>query len=79
MKLTRTVKVLGSGCKKCNNVAELIKTTVAEAGKEIELIKVTDLQEMMRYKVMAPPAVVMDEKVVFSGGVPSKEEILSWF
>lgn len=74
----KTVKVLGSGCKKCMSVAEAIEGSIADLGVDAEVVKVTDMAEIMGYGVMSTPAVVVDETVVHSGSVPGKADIEGW-
>ncbi|WP_375752186.1 thioredoxin family protein [Vibrio sp. HN007] len=75
----KTVKVLGSGCKNCQVTADLIEKAASVAGAEIELIKVTQPQDIMAYNVMKTPAVVIDEKVVHKGSVPKEAVVAGWF
>lgn len=74
----KTVKVLGTGCANCRNTIKLIKEVAAEKGVAIELSKVEDLPEIMKYGVMSTPGVVVDGKVVHAGGVPDKARIAGW-
>jgi small redox-active disulfide protein 2 len=74
----KTVKVLGSGCKKCRKTADLIQDVAEQLGIDIELIKETDASTIMAYGVMSTPAVVVDEKVVASGSVPGPDDIRRW-
>ena len=74
----KVFKVLGSGCTNCVNTVKLIEKIAAEQGVEVEVEKVTDMETIMSYGVMSTPAVVMDEEVVHSGGVPQAEKIQSW-
>lgn len=74
----KNIKVLGSGCTKCRKTAELIEKLASEQGIEASVIKETDAQAIMAYGVMSTPAVVVDEKLVHSGRIPSQEEVLSW-
>lgn len=69
------IKILGSGCKKCNELEENAKEAVKEIGLNAEIIKVTDFKEIARYGVMTTPALVIDEKVVSKGKVLKKDEI----
>lgn len=71
-------KVLGSGCKNCVNTAKLIEEAAKSMGVDVNVEKVTDLESIMGYGVMSTPGVVMDEKVVHSGGVPKIDAIESW-
>jgi small redox-active disulfide protein 2 len=74
----KTVKVLGSGCKKCTKTADLIRDVAQQLDIDIELIKETDASTIMAYGVMTTPAVVVDEKVVSSGSIPEANEIRRW-
>ncbi len=71
----KNVKVLGSGCKKCQQTAEIIQNYAKENNIEIKLEKVTDMAEIMGYGVMSTPGVVVDDVVVHAGGVPDKDQI----
>ena len=75
----KTFKVLGSGCANCNNTAKLIEQLAQQQGIEVKVEKVTDLEAIMNYGVMSTPAVVLNEEVIHSGSVPTKELVLSWF
>ena len=74
----KNVKVLGTGCANCRNTIKLIEEVAAEKGVAIELSKVEDLPEIMKYGVMSTPGVVVDGKVVHAGGVPDKARIAGW-
>lgn len=75
----KNVKVLGIGCANCKNTAKLIQEVAAEKGVEIELEKIEDMQEILTYKLMATPGVVIDGELVHSGGVPSRTKVEGWF
>jgi small redox-active disulfide protein 2 len=72
------LKVLGSGCANCVKTAELIENTAQEQEVDVTVEKVTDLTAIMSYGVMSTPAVVLDEEVIHSGSVPTKEMIMAW-
>lgn len=74
----KIVKVLGSGCKKCEKTADIISDVAVKQGLEIEVIKETDAATIMAYGVMSTPAVVIDEKLVHSGSVPAEDQIKLW-
>jgi small redox-active disulfide protein 2 len=74
----KVVKVLGSGCANCETTARLIQAVAEEKGVAIELEKVEDFAEIAAYGVMSTPGVVIDEAVVHSGGIPSREQIKAW-
>jgi len=72
------IKVLGPGCPKCNQTADLVKEAVAEAGVDATIDKVTDVMEIAGYGVFGTPAVVVDGQVKSVGKIPKKEDIKSW-
>lgn len=69
------IKILGSGCRKCVALGENAKAAAAAAGKEAELVKVTDFADIAAYGVMSTPGLVIDEKLVSAGKVLSASEI----
>jgi len=71
-------KILGSGCKNCDNTAALIEAKAKELGIEVEVEKVTDIGAIMGYGVMSTPGVVIDEKVIHAGGMPTPQAIQEW-
>ncbi len=71
----RTLKVLGVGCAKCNQLAANADQAAGELGIDYTLEKVTDINEMMGYGVMMTPALVVDGAVVAVGKVPPVDEI----
>lgn len=73
------VKVLGMGCTNCKSTVQLIQQVVDELGVSVQLEKVESFSEIMKYKVMSTPAVVIDDKVVHAGGIPAREVVQSWF
>jgi len=72
------IKVLGTGCAKCNELEKLVKDALAEAGIAASVEKVSDLQEIARLGVFSTPGLVVDGKIKAVGKVPSKKEILTW-
>ncbi len=72
------VKVLGTGCKKCEQTAELIKAKAAELAVDATVGKVTDAATIMEYGAMSTPAVAIDGKLVHSGGKPSERDVEGW-
>jgi len=69
------IKVLGPGCAKCKTLDKLTREVVAKHSIKATVTKVEDIMEIMKYGVMSTPALVVDEKVVVKGRVPSSEEI----
>jgi small redox-active disulfide protein 2 len=74
----KNIKVLGSGCKNCETTAKLIEIAAEQAGVEIELEKVTDMEKIVAYGVMSTPGVVVDGKVVHAGGLPGPDQVREW-
>jgi arsenite-transporting ATPase len=72
------IKVLGSGCSKCQSTVGIIERTARDAGVEVEIVKVENPDEIRAYGVHATPAVVIADQVVHSGGIPSHEDVKSW-
>ncbi len=72
------IKILGPGCAKCKKAEEMVRATLAEAGSDATVEKVTDMMEIARAGVMSTPAVVVDGKVKSVGKIPGKAEILAW-
>jgi len=72
------IKVLGSGCKKCDEAVKLVQRKVDETGADATVEKVTDTATIMEYGVMSTPGVVVDGTVVHSGSVPSEKQIAGW-
>ena len=73
-----TIKILGKGCGSCIWTEQLVRGALAESGVEAHVEKITKTSEMVPYGVMATPAVVIDERVVHVGGIPTKEEVQRW-
>jgi small redox-active disulfide protein 2 len=76
--MMKNIKVLGSGCAKCVTTAKLIEEIAAEKGVQIKLEKVTDMAQIVGYGVMSTPGVVIDGKVVHTGGIPDRARIDGW-
>jgi small redox-active disulfide protein 2 len=72
------IQVLGTGCPKCKLVEANARQAVQETGKTAEIEKVTDINKIIDFGVMATPALAIDGKVVCSGRIPDKEEIKKW-
>jgi len=73
------IKVLGSGCSKCRSTIGIIERTARDAGVEVEIVKVEDHDRIMAFGVHVTPAVVIEGRVVHSGGIPSHEAVQAWF
>ena len=73
-----TIKVLGSGCANCKHLEQLTKKVVDEMGVAAEVIKVSDPTKYADYGVLTTPGLVIDEKTVSSGRIPSVAEITNF-
>jgi small redox-active disulfide protein 2 len=69
------IKILGSGCRKCMTLADNARAALDAAGKEGDIVKVTDVAQIAGYGVMSTPGLVIDEKVVSTGKVLTADEI----
>jgi len=72
------IKILGGGCAKCERLENLARDVVQELGISADFIKVKSMPEIMAYDVLTTPALVVDEKVLSSGRIPTREEIQHW-
>ena len=74
-----TVKILGSGCANCKKLEAVARDAAAEISVQAEFLKVTDMKQIMQYDILSTPGLVINEKVVSSGRIPTKSEIQGWF
>ncbi|EKF61493.1 thioredoxin family protein [Agrobacterium albertimagni AOL15] len=72
------IKILGPGCAKCKTTVDLIDRVAKETGKDVTLEKVEDMRQIVGYGVMSTPGVVVGGKVVHTGSVPTRDQVLSW-
>ena len=72
------IKILGSGCAKCNRLEQLTREAVGELGIDASFEHVKEMDKILAYPVMTTPALVIDEVVRASGRIPSKDEIAGW-
>ncbi|HUS86484.1 MAG TPA: thioredoxin family protein [Bacteroidales bacterium] len=69
------IKVLGTGCPKCKTLERKTRDAISELGIDAEVSKVEDIMEIMQYGILHTPGLVINEKVVMSGRIPSSDEI----
>lgn len=69
------ILVLGTGCTKCDTLLANVKEAVAALGVEATIRKISDIKEIMKYKLLMTPGLVIDGKVKSAGRVPKPEEI----
>lgn len=73
-----SVKILGTGCKKCLNLEAKVKEIVSQNGIDAAVEKVTDINEMIGYGIMMTPGLVINEQVKSYGIIPKDDQILNW-
>ena len=73
-----TIKILGSGCSNCQKLAYLAERAVAHLSVEAQIEKVTDYAKIMEYRVLSTPGLVVNEKLVSAGRIPSEAEIATF-
>lgn len=71
----KKLQILGTGCAKCQKMADNVKQAADNIGLEYEMEKVTDINQIMTFAVMTTPALAVDGKVVVAGKVPSVADI----
>lgn len=74
-----TIKILGTGCPKCQQTTVIVESVVEEKNLEVEVVKVDDIMDIIEYNVMSTPAVVVDGEVKITGKVPTKAEVEALF
>jgi len=72
------IEILGSGCPNCKKLEENARKALEESGKKAEIVKVTDMNDIISYGVMSTPAIVIDGHVKSYGKVADVEEIKKW-
>jgi small redox-active disulfide protein 2 len=73
-----TVKVLGSGCENCKKVEAIARKVVSMMSMQAEVIKITDWAEIRKYPILGTPGLVVNEKVVCAGRIPTEAEVTTW-
>lgn len=72
------IKILGSGCAKCQRLEQLTREVAADLGIDAQFDHVREMDKIMAYPIMMTPALVIDEEVKVAGRMPSKDEIKGW-
>ncbi|CAG1020491.1 hypothetical protein DOJK_00373 [Patescibacteria group bacterium] len=73
-----SVKILGTGCKKCQTLESKVRDLVTQNGIDAVVEKVTDIQEMVNYGIMMTPGLIINEKVKSYGIIPKDDQIINW-
>ena len=74
--MSKVIKVLGTGCPKCQSMTNVVKEVVSENNINATIEKVEDIMEIMQYNVLSTPVLVVDEEIKIKGRVPSKDEVI---
>ncbi len=73
-----TVKILGAGCANCKKLEAVAREAATHAGLEADFVKVTDMQAIMAYDLLSTPGLVINDKLVSSGRIPTVAEVQGW-
>jgi small redox-active disulfide protein 2 len=73
-----SIKVLGPGCANCKKLEQVAREALASLGVQAELTKVTDMQQIIAYDVLRTPGLVINEKLVSSGRIPTVASVAEW-
>jgi small redox-active disulfide protein 2 len=73
-----TIKILGSGCANCKKLEAVTRAAAATADVDAEIVKVKDINAIVAYDVLSTPGLVINEKLVSSGRIPTQVEIQQW-
>ena len=72
------IEILGTGCPKCQKLYDAVKDAVTRSGVQAEIVKVTKINDILKYGVMVTPALVINGQVKVAGKIPSSDEIVNW-
>ncbi len=73
-----SVKILGTGCKKCIALEQKVREIAAQNNIDAEFSKVTEIDDIMKYGIMMTPGLVINEQVKSYGVIPKDEQIINW-
>ena len=73
-----TIMILGPGCPNCHKVEENARKAATYMGVQAEFTKISDYQEIQKYKILGTPGLVINDKVVCAGRIPEESEVMTW-
>ena len=72
------IEIFGSGCSNCTKVYEIVEEVISKSGIDADIIKVTDMKEIVSRGIMRTPALAVNGKVVCAGRIPKIQEVEGW-
>lgn len=72
------IKILGVGCANCRRLEATIRKVIDALAIEAEIEKVTDYAEIMKWPILSTPGLVINDKLISAGRIPSEKEITTW-
>jgi small redox-active disulfide protein 2 len=72
------IKILGPGCTNCTKVEQVARKAAAFLGIEAQFEKVTDMAHIQKYPILSTPGLVINEKLVCAGRIPTEAEVTTW-
>ncbi|MDO8319356.1 thioredoxin family protein [Rhodoferax sp.] len=72
------VKILGPGCANCKKLEAVAKEAASAAKVQADFVKVTDMKQIMHYDLLSTPGLVVNDKLVCSGRIPTVAEVQRW-
>ena len=73
-----TIKILGPGCANCKRLEEIARKAASDLNVTAEFTKVTDYNDILAYDLLSTPGLVINEKLVSSGRIPSPASVSAW-
>jgi len=73
-----TIKVLGPGCANCRKLEQIARQAAESLGIDSQIVKVTDMKDIMAYEILQTPGLVINEKLVSSGRIPTAGAVVDW-
>ncbi len=72
------VKILGSGCANCKRLEKNVRALAEKHNLQLEIEKVTDYAEIMKWPILSTPGLVVNNRLVSAGKIPSDQQLLEW-
>ncbi len=72
------VKILGSGCANCKRLEKNVRALAETHNLQLEIEKVTDYAEIMKWPILSTPGLVVNNRLVSAGKIPSDQQLLEW-